>query len=189
MRTSIFSIAILFISVFAATAQAADSTANSQNLPPDYYRLDPTPKTQPHKPRPLMTATAKNLFGNNKKVTLPSGTSILLETRERKFSDEVTTGTTLHFKVVLNVMAEGKVAIRTGAAAIGVIKEVRNASYNNAAEIVITLRYVQAVDDTLIPLLGDELTVKGQYGGEGIVVMPLQQITATVANNTEVEIQ
>jgi hypothetical protein len=144
-----------------------------------YYRLDRESTNTNAR------SVAPPLF--NKTVILKSSTPISLETREQKFSDEVTVGTTLHFKVVLNVKADGKVVVRTGAAAIGVIKSIRNASFNNEAQITITLKHVQAVDDTLVPLIGDELTIKGVNAGEGTVILPLQSIMATVANNTEID--
>jgi hypothetical protein len=156
-----------------------NDTCPTSDIDVAYYRLDREPVNTDAR------AVAPPMF--NKTVTLKSSTPISLETREQKFSDEVTVGTTLHFKVVLNVKADGKVVVRTGAAAIGVIKSIRNASFNNEAQITITLKHVQAVDDTLVPLIGDEFTIKGVNSGEGTVILPLQSIMATVANNTEVD--
>jgi hypothetical protein len=178
--TYFFAVAALFLNL---QLNAQTTTDNDACTTPDidvaYYRLDREPVSS-------STRAVAPIF--NKTVTVPSGTVVTLETRERKFSDEVTVGTTLHFKVVFNVNVNGKVAVRTGAAALGVVKSVQNASYNNGAEITITLRHVQAVDDTMIPLQGDELTIRGQYGGEGTVLLPLQHLTATVSNNTQVDI-
>lgn len=172
---------------FTFAAQTADSTT-TPDVNADYYRLEPAqavtapaPCTIAPTPR---AAAAPPLF--KKTVTLRSGTTVLLQTRERKFSGQVKVGTKLHFQVVLNVMSDGEIVIRTGAAAIGIIKEVRETTTNGAAEITIALQHVQAVDDTLIPLIGDELTIPGEYAGEDAIILPLQQVTATVANNTPV---
>jgi hypothetical protein len=63
----------------------------------------------------------------------------MLETAERFGTDQVTVGKEIQFRVRTNVMAENEVAIRTGALAIGRVKAIEPATYNNPAEIRIEL--------------------------------------------------
>ncbi len=118
--------------------------------------------------------------------TLPAGTLVILESSERIDSDAATVGKTVVFRVRTNVVVDGKVVIATGAIALGRVKNIRKATYNNKEEITLELLYAQAVDGQQIPLNGTEQTYKGQFPGESVSVEPGQMITATVMNNTEI---
>lgn len=128
---------------------------------------------------------AKGLF--NSKCTLASGTLVLLETTEKIFSDQVTVGKTIQFRVRTNVMAEKEVVIRTGALAIGRVKSIEPSTYNNPEEIRIELQYVQAVDGQMVPLSGQEESLRGQFTGQGTAVETGTSITAYVMNEVNIK--
>lgn len=128
---------------------------------------------------------AKGLFNN--KATLTAGTLVLLETAENIATDQVTVGKQIQFRVRTNVIAEKEVVIRTGALAIGRVKAIESSTYNNPAEIRIELQYVQAVDGQMIPLIGQEQSVRGQFTGQGTNVESGTSITAYVMNDIKIK--
>jgi hypothetical protein len=154
-------ILLLCLFSFAATA------ANAQD--------DPTPMT-----------AIKGIF--DKDVTLSAGTVILLETNEKIQSGQVTVGKTVQFKVRTNVMAQGRVAIRSGALAAGRVKAIEPYTHNSPEEIRIELLYVQAVDGQMVPLNGNEQTMRGQFAGQDAAIDLGISITANVTNNTEIKV-
>ena len=124
-----------------------------------------------------------------KKVTLPAGTLVMLETAESFPSDQLTIGKNLQFKVRMDVMAENWIAIPTGAIALGRVKALNTATFNSPAEVTIELQYVQAVDGQMIALNGNEQTIKGTYPGEGTAVEAGATITAQVMNTIEIKVK
>lgn len=122
-----------------------------------------------------------------KKVNLPAGTLVLLETAEKMETDQATVGKLLQFKVRMNVMAENEIAISSGALAVGRIKNLSAATYNSATEVTIELLYVQAVDGQMVPLNGNEQTIRGLNPGEGTSIEPGAHITAQVMNTIEIK--
>jgi hypothetical protein len=126
-----------------------------------------------------------------KKVTLNSGTPILLECNEKIETSQASVGKTIIFKVKMNVMAENEVAISTGAVAIGRVKYLSESTYNNVAEARVELIYVQAVDGQQIPLNGNEFTVFGsdRGRGNGSTIEFGSNITANVTNNIDVKVK
>ena len=149
--------------ILFAFAMLLAATSNSQN-----YNDDPQP------------FSAKGLLGD--KCTLASGTLVLLETTEKIFSDQVTVGRTIQFRVRTNVIAEKEVVIRTGALAVGRVKSIEPSTYNNPEEIRIELQYVQAVDGQMVPLSGQEESLRGQFTGQGTAVETGTSLTAFVMN-------
>jgi len=137
-------------------------------------------------PQPPTESQAKGLFKN--KCTLSSGTLVILETTERIFSDQATVGKTLQFRVRTDVMAERETAIRTGALAIGRVKAIEPATHNNPEEIRIELQYVQAVDGQMVPLSGQEQSLRGQFTGQGATVEAGASITAFVMNDQKIKV-
>jgi hypothetical protein len=122
------------------------------------------------------------------KITLHAGTLIYLETNERLNTDQATNGQMVQFKVKMNVTVNGKVVVRTGAIAIGRIKSVQGATYNNPAEVTIELTNVQAVDGQFIDLSGTEQTVRGTYPNQGTLINIGTAITANVMNDIEIKV-
>ena len=122
------------------------------------------------------------------KVNLAAGTLIYLETNERIFTDQATVGKIIQFKVKMNVTVNGKVVVKTGAAAIGRIKTVQAATFNNPAEITIELTSVQAVDGQQVPLNGTEQTIRGEYPNQGTQIPIGTSITTNVMNDIEIKV-
>lgn len=132
-------------------------------------------------------ATAPQPLLNGGK-TLPAGTLVILETTEKIASDHVTVGKTLLFRVRMNVVVDGKTVIASGALAVGRVKSIARATYNNPEEITLEVLYAQAVDGQQVALNGAEQTYRGMFPNESMVVEPGQTITATVMNNIQINL-
>ena len=130
---------------------------------------------------------ANTSFTIGKKVDLLAGTTVMLELAERISSQSMTSGQLIKFRVSTNVVVDGKIAIRTGALAIGRVKSVRPSSYNNAEEITIEVTTVQAVDGQQVALDGKEQTFKGQFSNQGTDANVGLAITSTVMNNITIK--
>lgn len=122
------------------------------------------------------------------KIVLPAGTLVVLETNEKVFSDEMTQGQNLKFKVKTDVRVNGKVVIKTGVIALGRVKSITKTTYNFPERITIELTSVQTVDGQQIALDGNEQTFKGKFTGEGTTIDMGETITATVMNDVIVDI-
>ena len=122
-----------------------------------------------------------------RKVNLPAGTLVSLETAEKVLSDQVTVGQLIKFKVVTNVVVGGKVVIRTGASALGRIKSISEATYNSPTFITVELTSAQAVDGQQVALNGTEQTFKGIYPNEGTLIFPGKSISANVMNDMVID--
>lgn len=128
------------------------------------------------------------IFGK-KDVTLNAGTLVMLETAERVSSEQVTVGKIFQFKVTMNVMAEGEVAIRSGAIALGRVKSIENSTYNEPETIRIEMMHVQAVDGQMVSLNGNEQTIRGRYKGEPATIEVGTAITANITNDINIDIK
>ena len=128
-------------------------------------------------------------IGSNggKMIQLTAGTLIYLELNERIFTEKATVGKVLQFKVKMNVMKDRKALIKTGAMALGRVKAIQPATYNNPAEITIELTSVQAVDGQQVALMGNEQSLRGEYPNQGTVINTGTSITATVTNDMNIE--
>jgi hypothetical protein len=84
-------------------------------------------------------------------------------------------------------MAEGEVAISTGALAVGRVKHIQMNTYNEPEEIRIEMLYVQAVDGQMVPLNGNEQSIRGQFPNEPTSVQFGTSITSHVTNNIMIE--
>ena len=118
-----------------------------------------------------------------KKVVLKAGTPIIFETAEDFNSESLSVGQVLKFAVKMHVMAEGQVAIRTGAIAIGRVKANNAATYNHPANVTLELTSVQSVDGQQIALNGTEQTFLGKFTNESTKVHNGMTILATVLND------
>jgi hypothetical protein len=117
-----------------------------------------------------------------KTVTLNASTSVYLELAEQLNPQKMTTGRIMKFTVKMNVFAEGRLVIRTGAIAVGRIKSIEQASYNDPMEVNIEISTVQAVDNTMVDLNGTEALF---LSDEKIPSLP--QLIARVMNDTEID--
>jgi len=128
-----------------------------------------------------------NIAAFNKKVTLKAGTIIMLETAESLQSNRMSVGQLIQFKVKTDVYAEGKLVVRTGALALGRVKNIQKATYNNPEFLTIEITTVQAVDGQTITLNSTEQTIKGVYAGQGSTMQKGTMISANVMNDYEVK--
>lgn len=122
-----------------------------------------------------------------KKVTLSAGTLVVLESNESLFSGTLTPGKMIQMRVRTNVFAEGKLVIRTGATALGRVKNIEGTTFNSPESVTIELFYVQAVDGQQIPLNGNEQTITGAAPNEGATVPVNTLITSQTMNDTEIK--
>jgi hypothetical protein len=123
----------------------------------------------------------------NSLVTLKASTAILCELNQRVSIDDVKEGSTLTFKVRANVMASGRIVIRTNALAIGRVRYIKSSSYNDKAEIGIELRQVKAVDGQMVELDGNLEVLVGEFSNDGLVAFPGKNLTAQVMNSMDID--
>ncbi len=134
-----------------------------------------------------MEAPAFHLLNFHKKVTIPAGTVIFLETNDQLDAASMTVGQLLHFKVKTDVIAEGRTLIRTGAMATGQVKAIGAPTYNQAGTITIDVLFVQAVDGQQISTTGLEQTFAGVYPGSPATVESGVSIAAFTQNETTIK--
>lgn len=119
---------------------------------------------------------------------LPAGTVIRFENTER-VSSEMTVGKVVNFRVRGHVVVNGNIVIPDGVGAIGRVKKVIPATYNDPASIVLTVTYTRTVDDQTIAVAGDEQTFIGEFKRQGMMVEQGQVFSGTIINNTRVLIR
>lgn len=104
-------------------------------------------------------AAAQN---QEQQVVLKAGTPIVLETTGTLSSKDITSGSTVDFKVVSDVKAEGVVVIPAGTIAKGQVSTVKKASaLGKGGEITVSLNSINAVDGTLVPISGGNTSAVG----------------------------
>ena len=126
-------------------------------------------------------------FSPNRTVTLKASTSVILELNQRFTADEVKEGTTIKFIVRADVMAEGRVVIKTGALAIGRVTYVKAATYNDKAEVGIELLQVKSVDGQLVDLDGNLSIISGENANESLTTYAGKSLTAQVLNDINIK--
>lgn len=95
-------------------------------------------------------------------VSVPIGTPVLVRLNRRLVSDPAQVGKTIQCSVAADVTVDGKVVIRSGTQASGVMTEAKKRRMFGApAELTIAVTTVTAVDGSLIPVNGS-LSTKGQ---------------------------
>lgn len=124
----------------------------------------------------------------NKKVTLPAGTLILLETTETLDASQMTVGQLIQFKVTTDVIIDEKKVIATGAQATGRVKELNKGTYNNPGTVTIEITNIQSVDGQQINMNGMEQQMKGRYPGQPATIQTGTAISAYVMNDTTVKL-
>lgn len=134
-----------------------------------------------------MEAPTFHLLNFPKKVTLPAGTLILLETTEKSDASTMTKGQLLHFKVKTDVIVNGRTLISSGAMATGRIKAVGKPTYNDPGTVTIDVLYVQSVDGQQISTNGTEQTFKSKYAGAPAAIESGASLIAQVTNDTKVK--
>ena len=97
-----------------------------------------------------------------KQVTLKAGTPVILATVETLSSKTVVSGNTVDFKVVSDVIVDGNVVIPAGTIAKGQVSNVSKASaLGKGGELSVGINNINAVDGTLVPLSGANISASG----------------------------
>lgn len=122
------------------------------------------------------------------KVTLPAGTLVILETTSNLRTDQATVGTIIPFRVMTNVTVDGKVVITSGTQAIGRIKHIAPATYNDPAVVRIEVKYVQSVDGQQVMLSTNPIDIQGQFPNQGVSIQVGTVATSNVMNDTVIDL-
>lgn len=112
----------------------------------------------------LVVASVSHLpaFAQKEVVTLKSGTPVVLTTTTSLTSKNVIAGSTVDFKVVSDVIADGKVVIPAGTIAKGQVSHANKASaLGKGGDLSIAVNAVNASDGTLVPLSGGQISDNG----------------------------
>lgn len=98
-----------------------------------------------------------------KKVTLKAGTPVILATVETVSSKTTVSGNTVDFKVVTDVIVDGNVVIPARTIAKGQASNVSKASaIGKGGEITVGINNINALDGTLVPLSGANISASGK---------------------------
>ena len=98
-----------------------------------------------------------------KKVILKAGTPVILATVETVSSKTTVSGNTVDFKVVTDVIVDGNVVIPAGTIAKGQASNVSKASaIGKGGEITVGINNINALDGTLVPLSGANISASGK---------------------------
>lgn len=110
----------------------------------------------------VMLSISPMRANTNEQVVLKAGTYIPLELVNTISSKNATSGTLVYFRVVSNVMADGKIVIPAGSTAKGqVVKIKKNGMFGKAGELEVSVRSVTAVDGSNIYLSSSSLSEEG----------------------------
>lgn len=123
-----------------------------------------------------------------KTVKLAAGTLVMLQTTETLKSREMTIGQLIQFKVKTSVYVEGRLVIRSGALALGRVKSIHKATFNNPEYFTFELTNVQAIDGQTIELNATEQSKKGTYPNQGAIIEKGMMATANVMNDYRIKI-
>ena len=97
-----------------------------------------------------------------KQVTLKAGTPVILATVQTLSSKTVFSGNTVDFKVVSDVIVDGNVVIPAGTIAKGQALNVSKASaLGKGGELSVGINTINAIDGTLVPLSGANISASG----------------------------
>ena len=99
------------------------------------------------------TFTTNAHITQNSSITLPAGTTVVLELAQRVSPKSVAVGNAIRLKVRDNVKMNGKVLIASGSTVIGKVIAVK--CCKGEASITIQVEDAKAVDGTMVKLNGD----------------------------------
>lgn len=134
----------------------------------------------------IPTVFSKALVGHN--VNLRAGTLVTLETTTRLSSDAATIGTIVPFRVMTDVVVNGRIVIRNGTQAIGRISGIQAGTYNDPQLIQIEVKFVQAVDGQQINLSSNPIDIEAAMPNEGVCIQIGTMITAHTMNDVVVRV-
>lgn len=133
----------------------------------------------------LLAATSAIAAPNSHRsgpVVLPAGETVTLELAEQIQSHKMTVGRLVKFRVLKNVVVNGRVVIATGAFATGRVKSIEKSTYSTPESITIEVVDVQAVDGQTVALGSSEQTFSAEWPNEPVVVPPGGMFAANVMN-------
>ena len=97
-------------------------------------------------------ATLSENPANDTQITLPAGTTVVLELAQRVSPKSVSIGNVVRFKVRENVKVNGKTVIASGSTVMGKVTSVRKTCNGTGASISLEVEDVKAVDGQMIKL-------------------------------------
>lgn len=104
-----------------------------------------------------------NANAQNKEVTLKAGMPIVLSSVSNANSNNLTTGSTIDFRVVSDVKVGENVVIPAGSIAKGQVTHVsKSTALGKGGALTISVNSINAIDGTLIPISGATLTQSGE---------------------------
>ncbi len=100
---------------------------------------------------------------NAETVVISAGTPVYLELVNDIKSNMVKQGQTVDFRVISDVVVNGKKVISAGSIAKGqIVRAKKNSMLGIPGEVQVTIKHVNAIDGTMIPLNGNSLADEGQ---------------------------
>lgn len=130
----------------------------------------------------------REMMDGFRRVNLPAGTLIILESTQRVDSRNVAIGTVVRFRVMTNVIVDGKTVIASGTQAIGRITRIEPSTYNFPETIQVEVKFVQSVDGQQVNLSTNPLDVPAEFTGQGAVIQVGTNITSHVMNDIEINV-
>jgi hypothetical protein len=118
------------------------------------------------------TCSLFSCFSPNRTVLLMEGEPIYLELTSDADINNLEIGTPLNFRVLSNVLVDGREVIRAFTPAIGTVTRIESPTTNTVGKVQITVRHIRAVD-------GQQVLVNG----------PTNLMTLTLGVQTTVYVQ
>ena len=110
----------------------------------------------------LSVQTPAQAQTTKQKATIKAGTIVQLESIDAITSKSVNNGQVVSFKVLSDVMVDGKVAIAAGSIALGQISRVKKSGICGIpGEVTVAVKSVTATDGTVSPLMGANMSDEG----------------------------
>lgn len=122
------------------------------------------------------------------RVTLPAGTLVFLETTQRIDSRSVTIGNIVRFRVMTDVIVEGKTVVKSGTQALGRVTSIEPGTYNEPEILQVEVKYVQAVDGQQVNLSTNPIDIRAEFTGEAATINVGTTATSHVMNDIEIRI-
>ena len=115
----------------------------------------------------------------NRTITLQEGEPIYLELTSDINPDNIEVNNTINFRVISNVLVEGKEVIRAFTPAVGVVNRIEHSTTNTGAKIQVTVRHIRAVDGQQILVDGPTNLMAANIG---------TNVTVYVKNKIEIKL-
>ena len=119
-------------------------------------------------------------FSPNRLITLQEGEPVFLEIMNDGDIDKLEVGNSIQFRVVSNVIVDGKEVIRAFAPAVGTVTRKEGSTYNTNGKIQVNVRHVRAVD-------GKQVLVDGPINLNSLAIGT--QTTVYVKNAIDIEVR